>query len=207
MCCHCSTPRSRHAPDAAAVPVPRLTREPLAQSPRAAERNQSDVPCSLNRVRQRTLVLGAGACLPAPFYFEHVGDVPSQGAHVLVIDRCDVIDAERAHPSSREKPPAAPAWSSSWSGPRVPVWRALWGTTGTRSTRRRCVLRCGLPRSLGGRGCGLCGGLRWLGRRFGNGRRRRLGACCLGVLRCHLSFRVLKRTRPSRLATLLSIST
>jgi hypothetical protein len=66
------------------------------------EWKQSKVARPLDGNSQRALVLGAGAHAPARLNLAAVGDEPSQGWHILVIDVDNTVRRERIHPATRE---------------------------------------------------------------------------------------------------------
>jgi hypothetical protein len=74
------------------------------------EGKQRQVPRALDRCRQRALMLGTGAGLPARLDHAAVGDEPPQARDILIIDVLDAIGAKSTDlaPGKRAASPAAP---------------------------------------------------------------------------------------------------
>lgn len=58
------------------------------------EGDQCDVPGSLDRQPQGSLVFGADSGTAARFYLRPVGNKPANAVHVLVVDGFHVVNAE-----------------------------------------------------------------------------------------------------------------
>jgi hypothetical protein len=73
------------------------------------EGEQRQVPGTLDRDRQRALMLGAGASLAAWLDHAALRDEATHTRHVLVVDVLDAIDAEAADLATRERATATTA--------------------------------------------------------------------------------------------------
>ncbi|CAN5825755.1 hypothetical protein BH20CHL2_BH20CHL2_04580 [soil metagenome] len=81
--------------------VHHLRRASLAAGTAVGERKEADVAGTLDRYRQRPLVLGACAKLAARLDLPSLTDMAPQPTQILVIDVLHVIDAKLAHLAAR----------------------------------------------------------------------------------------------------------
>jgi hypothetical protein len=72
-----------------------------------SERQQGDIPRLLNRIAQPTLMRGANACQTPWNDLAALGHELPEQAHVLIVDRIDLLDAELANLLAAEELPSA----------------------------------------------------------------------------------------------------
>src|SRR5580700_285774 len=119
-----------------------------------SKRQQGDVPCLLDRLRQAPLVRGANTRQPPGHNLAALGHKSLQQPHVAVGDRVDLLRTELADllPTEKLAAPARPAAGASpWTG-----------TTAARSRPRTLSLsrtRSGALPFLGSCGCARLGRL------------------------------------------------
>ncbi len=125
------------------------------------ERDECQMPGTLDRLGQGPLVLGARARLATSLDLESIGDIAAQGAEVLVVNVRHVIHAERADSAPGVKPASAPSRSTRSASPARPRRTGEW------------PCRPGSHTRLSGR-CAGCPGVAFArcSRNGGGGRRR-----------------------------------
>ncbi len=62
------------------------------------------MPRTLQRQRERALMLSARTCLTTRVYAGPVGYIAPQGTEILVVNMRNVVHAEGTHPSASEEP-------------------------------------------------------------------------------------------------------